>query len=121
MERTVLIVDDSMYMRTLIKDTLEEIGFEVVGEAANGESAIDQARAHNPDLITLDNILPEMLGTDILRVIKKDKSLKSKIIMISAVGHESTIQEGLKIGAEDYLIKPFTAEQLVATTNKIFE
>lgn len=118
MSKTVLIVDDSMYMRTMIKDALEEAGYKVVGEAANGESAIDQAMELNPDLITLDNILPDMIGTDILRVIKGEESLSSKVIMISAVGQESVIQEGMSIGAEDYIVKPFTAEQLVASVKK---
>lgn len=118
MSKTVLIVDDSMYMRTMIKDALEEAGYQVVGEAANGESAIDQAMELNPDLITLDNILPDMIGTDILRVIKGEESLQSKVIMISAVGQESVIQEGMSIGAEDYIVKPFTAEQLVASVKK---
>jgi two-component system chemotaxis response regulator CheY len=120
MGKTVLVVDDSMYMRTLIKNALEEDGYEIVGEAANGEAAIDLAMELNPELITLDNILPDMIGTDILRVLKGEESLTSKIIMISAVGQESVIQEGMDVGAEDYIVKPFTAEQLIASANKSF-
>lgn len=120
MKKTVLIVDDSMYMRTLIKDALEEAGYDIVGEAANGESAIDQAMELNPDLITLDNILPDMIGIDILKVIKGEEALKSKVIMISAVGQDSVVQEGLSIGAEDYIVKPFTSEQLVESVAKAF-
>ncbi len=120
MGKTVLIVDDSMYMRTLIKDALLGAGYEIIGEAANGESAIDQAMELNPDLITLDNILPDMIGTDILRVVKEEEDLDSKVIMISAVGQESVIQEGMSIGAEDYIVKPFTAEQLVGAADKAF-
>ena len=55
MGKSVLVIDDSMYMRTLIKDALEEAGYNIIGQAANGESAIDQAMELNPDLITLDN------------------------------------------------------------------
>ena len=120
MIKTVLVVDDSMYMRTLIKDALSGGNYEIVGEAANGESAIDKAMELNPDLITLDNILPDMIGTDILRVLKGEENLKSKVIMISAVGQESVIQEGMSIGAEDYIVKPFTSEQLLASVNKAF-
>jgi two-component system chemotaxis response regulator CheY len=120
MSKTVLIVDDSLYMRTIIKDALTGAGYQVVGEAANGESAIDQAMDLNPDLITLDNILPDMIGTDILRVIKGEEKLKSKVIMISAVGQESVIQEGMSIGAEAYIVKPFTPQQLIAEANKAF-
>ena len=120
MGKTVLVVDDSMYMRTLIKDALITAGYNVVGEAENGESAIDQAMELKPDLITLDNILPDMIGTDILRVVKQEEELKSKVIMISAVGQESVIQEGMSIGAEAYIVKPFTSEQLVEEADKAF-
>ena len=120
MSKTVLIVDDSLYMRTMIKDSLEEAGYNVVGMAENGEKAIDLAMDLDPDIITLDNILPDMIGTDILRVYKAE-GLKSKVIMISAVGQESVIQEGMEIGAEDYIVKPFTSEQLVLSANAAFE
>lgn len=117
MGKKVLIVDDSLYMRTLIKDALEEGGYEIVGQAANGEEAIDLAFELQPDIITLDNILPDMIGTDILKVYK-DEGLLSKVFMISAVGQESVIQEGMKLGAEDYIVKPFTSEQLVQALSK---
>ncbi len=112
MSKRVLIVDDSMYMRTVIKDALEEKGYEVVGQAATGESAIDMALDLEPDIITLDNILPDMIGTDIIKVYKEE-GLSSKIVMVSAVGQESVIQEGLSLGAAKYIVKPFTPEQLV--------
>ncbi|MGM0579076.1 MAG: response regulator [Bacteroidota bacterium] len=112
MGKKVLIVDDSLYMRTLIKDALEEGGYEIVGQAANGEEAIDLAFELQPDIITLDNILPDMIGTDILKVYK-DEGLPSKVYMISAVGQNSVIEEGMNLGAEDYIVKPFTSEQLV--------
>jgi two-component system, chemotaxis family, chemotaxis protein CheY len=112
MPKSVLIVDDSLYMRTLIKDALESGGFLIVGQAANGEEAIDMAFELQPDFITLDNILPDMIGTDILRVYKEE-GLKSRVVMISAVGQESVISEGLSLGAKAYLVKPFTSEQLL--------
>lgn len=119
--KKVLIVDDSMYMRTLISDALTKAGYEIVAQAANGEAAIDMALEHRPDLITLDNILPDMIGTDILRVLKQDEKIASKIVMISAVGQESVIQEGMSLGASNYIVKPFTADSLVETINKVFE
>lgn len=117
MGKSVLIVDDSLYMRTLIKDALETGGFNIVGQAANGEEAIDLAFELQPDFITLDNILPDMIGTDILKVYK-DEGLRSTIVMISAVGQESVVNEGLRLGAKAYLVKPFTTEQLVEIMNK---
>lgn len=117
MGKKILIVDDSLYMRTVIKDALSNAGFEIVGQASNGESAIDMAIELQPDLITLDNILPDMLGLDILNVLKEEE-IDSKIIMISAVGQESVVEEGLKRGADQYIVKPFTAEQLVEAVKK---
>ncbi len=61
-----------------------------------------------------------MIGIDILKVIKGEEALKSKVVMISAVGQESVVQEGLQIGAEDYIPKPFTTDQLVESVGKIF-
>jgi two-component system chemotaxis response regulator CheY len=112
MSKNVLIVDDSLYMRTVIKDALEKGGFTVIGQAANGEEAIDLAFDLKPDIITLDNILPDMIGTDILKVYG-DEGLGSKVVMISAVGQESVIQEGIALGAKAYIVKPFTSEQLL--------
>jgi two-component system chemotaxis response regulator CheY len=108
----VLVVDDSLYMRTLIKDALTSAGYEVVGMAANGESAIDLAFELQPDIITLDNILPDMLGLDILKTLKKE-DVKAKVVMVSAVGQQSVVEEGLNLGASEYIIKPFTTEQLL--------
>ena len=118
MSKKVLVVDDSLYMRTLIKDALTGAGYEVVGMAANGESAIDMAFDLQPDLITLDNILPDMLGIDILKVLKTE-NIKSKVVMISAVGQQSVVDEGIKLGASEYIVKPFTTEQLIETVNRI--
>ena len=108
MSKNVLIVDDSLYMRTLIKDALEVGGYKVIGQAANGEEAIDLAFELQPDFITLDNILPDMIGIDILKVYQEE-GLKSKVVMISAVGQESVVNEGLRLGAKAYIIKPFTS------------
>lgn len=119
MGKRVLIVDDSMYMRTMINEALLSAGYEVVGQAGNGEAAIDMALELKPDLITLDNILPDMIGTDILKVLKEDEKLDSKVIMISAVGQESVIQEGMRLGASDYIVKPFTSDSLIEAVNKI--
>ncbi|MBD0402420.1 MULTISPECIES: response regulator [Flammeovirga] len=118
MAKKVLIVDDSLYMRSIIKDALEEAGFEVIGQASNGEEAIDLALDSEPDLITLDNILPDMLGLDILKTLKEE-DLTSKIIMISAVGQQAVIDEGMNLGLDSYLVKPFTPEQLTEAIGQI--
>jgi two-component system chemotaxis response regulator CheY len=118
MGKKVLIVDDSLYMRTVIKEALTSGGYEVVGQAATGEAAIDAAIDLQPDLITLDNILPDMLGLDVLKVLKEE-DIKAKVVMISAVGQQSVIDEGMKLGADDYVVKPFTTEQLLEIVSKV--
>jgi len=117
MAKNVLIVDDSLYMRTLIKDALETGGYTVIGQAANGEEAIDMAFELQPDFITLDNILPDMIGIDILKVYQEE-GLKSKVVMISAVGQETVVNEGLRLGARAYIVKPFTSDQLIDAITK---
>ena len=117
MSKRVLIVDDSQYMRNIIRDALEDAGFDIVGEASNGETAIDLALELQPDVITLDNILPDMIGTDIIKVYKSE-GLKAKIIMISAVGQESTRELGLRNGASSYIVKPFTPNQIIEAINQ---
>lgn len=118
MGKKVLVIDDSLYMRTLIKDALTEAGFDIVGMAATGESGIDMAFEFQPDIITLDNILPDMLGIDILKVFKEE-DVKSKVVMISAVGQQSVVDEGIKLGALNYIVKPFTSDQLIDVIKKI--
>jgi len=95
--------------------------FPRIAGVGNGEAAIDMALELRPDLITLDNILPDMIGTDILRVLKQEEKLNSKVIMISAVGQESVIQEGLQLGASDYIVKPFTQEGLIESVKKALQ
>ncbi|MEQ8238928.1 MAG: response regulator [Cyclobacteriaceae bacterium] len=118
MRKTVLVVDDSIYMRSLVRTTLEEAGFEVVGEAQNGETAIDLALELSPDLITLDNILPDMMGFEVLKVLKEE-GLASKIIMISAVGQQTVVNKGKELGASEYIVKPFTPEGLLEVVNRV--
>lgn len=120
MSRTVLVVDDSGYSRSLIKGIVGEAGFTVIGEAKNGMEALDKIVELEPDLVTLDNVLPDMTGLDILRALR-EKSIVVKVIMISAVGQRSAIEEGLSLGAEAYIIKPFTSDQLLAEIKKSLE
>ena len=118
MKKRILIIDDSMFIRTLINDAVIAAGYEVVGQAGTGEEGISLALELKPDLITLDNILPDMVGLDIVRVLKSEEKLASKIIMLSAVGQESVVQQGLALGAEEYLTKPFDASQMIASIKK---
>ncbi len=116
--KRVLIVDDSSYMRSLVRESLESGDYEIVGEAANGEQAIDLAYDLEPDLITLDNVMPDMLGLEVLKALSKG-SLECKIVIVSAVGQDSMKAKGIELGAIGYVTKPFTKDGLVGDIDEM--
>lgn len=112
MKNRILIVDDSFYMRTMLKNMLTDAGYEVVGEAANGQQALEMAAATKPDLITLDVILPDNTGLDVLKGIRQEQP-DVKVVMCSAVGQEIIVNEALESGATAYIVKPFSEEKVL--------
>lgn len=112
MKNRILIVDDSFYMRTMLKNMLTDAGYEVVGEAANGQQALEMAAQTTPDLITLDVILPDNTGLDVLRGIRQVQP-DVKVVMCSAVGQEVIVNEALESGATAYIVKPFSEEKVL--------
>ena len=119
--KKVLIIDDSEFIRELIIMALTETGvYEIIGEAADGKTGIELARKLNPDLITLDNILPDMIGIDIVKELRNE-NIDAKIIMVSSVENELIIEEGINMGVDDYLIKPFTKENIIERIDKLFD
>ena len=112
MNKRILIVDDSFYMRTMLKNMLTDAGYDVVGEAANGAQALEMAVATNPDLITLDVILPDNTGLDVLKGIRQQQP-DAKVVMCSAVGQETIVNEAIENGALAYIVKPFSEEQVL--------
>ena len=116
MKNRILIVDDSFYMRTMLKNMLSDAGYEIVGEAPNGQTALQLAKETNPDLITLDVILPDNTGLDVLKGIKKDNP-DMKVVIVSAVGQEVIVNEALENGALAYIVKPFSEEKVLETVS----
>jgi len=112
MNKRILIVDDSFYMRTMLKNMLTDAGYDVVGEAANGQQALEMAVATTPDLITLDVILPDNTGLDVLKGIRQ-KQPDAKVVMCSAVGQETIVNEAIENGALAYIVKPFSEERVL--------
>ena len=113
----ILIADDSLFMRKMLKDILPD-KYEVI-EAESGQKAERQIKEENPDLILLDIIMPEgeEEGLRVLKVFKKTAS-KAKIVMITAVGQDAIIEECKKLGASDYIVKPFDKEKVIKTVEK---
>ncbi len=108
MSKTSFVVtDDAMFMRTLLRKMLEQNDeFEVLGEASNGFEAIEAAKRHQPDVMTLDITMPEMDGIHAVPEILK-VSPATRIIMVTAMGQQSMVIEAIKLGAKDFVVKPF--------------
>jgi len=110
--RKILIIDDEFPVGYLIKINLEAEGYEAI-LALSGEEALEKARASAPDLITLDVLMPEMDGFEVLEALKRDEALNSiPVIMISVID-EIRKKRGIQMGAVDYLFKPIDFDNLL--------
>jgi two-component system chemotaxis response regulator CheY len=118
MAKTVLVVDDAIFMRMKLRDILEKNGFEVVAEAQNGVEAIEKYKAEKPDLVTMDITMPEMDGITALKEIKKIDP-NAKVIMCSAMGQQSMVMEAIQSGAIDFIVKPFDVDRVSQSLSKI--
>lgn len=115
--KKILIVDDSMFMRMTLKNNLPN-GYEII-EAASGPEALKQFKKQNPDLVLLDIVMPEgeEEGIDVLQKIMKYDT-KACVVMISAIGQDAIIDQCKKLGAKDYIAKPFDEKQVADVVQK---
>ncbi|SEB03177.1 two-component system, chemotaxis family, response regulator CheY [Thalassobacillus cyri] len=120
MANKVLIVDDAAFMRMMIKDILTKNGFEVVGEAQDGQEAIDKYEETSPDLVTMDITMPEMDGITALKEIKQ-RHPDAKIIMCSAMGQQAMVIDAIQAGAKDFIVKPFQADRVIEAIQKALD
>jgi two-component system chemotaxis response regulator CheY len=114
----VLIVDDAAFMRKMIRDIFSSDDFEVVGEAANGIEAVALFKELNPDLVTMDIVMPQMSGIEATREILSLRS-DAVVIICSALGQESLVMEAIEAGASDFIVKPFKSEEVLAVVRKV--
>jgi two-component system chemotaxis response regulator CheY len=113
----VLVVDDAAFMRKMVSDALVKGGHEVVGEAGNGVEAVARFQELRPDLMTLDITMPEKDGLSALAdVMAADPS--AKVVMCSALGQESKVLEAIKLGAKDFVVKPFQPDRVIDAVGK---
>ncbi len=120
MRKSVLIVDDVAFVRKTLAAILHENGFEVVGEAASGPDAIEQYQRLRPELVTMDIVMPRMSGIEATRKIIKENP-EARVVMISAMGQETLVMESIHAGARDYILKPFSADEVVRTLTHCLE
>lgn len=114
----ILVVDDSLFIRKMIGDMIQEAGHTVIGEATDGNEAMMQYLNLKPDLVIMDITMPYMTGIEGLKMIKK-MDPKAKVIMCSAMGQKSMIIEAIQLGASDYVIKPIKKSRLISTINHV--
>jgi two-component system chemotaxis response regulator CheY len=113
----ILVVDDAAFMRKMVKDALSAAGHEIVGEAGNGVEALARFQELKPDLTTLDITMPEKDGLAALAdIVGVDPS--ARVIMCSALGQETKVVQALKLGAKDFVVKPFQADRVIEAVGK---
>ncbi|UUN31449.1 response regulator transcription factor [Streptomyces sp. FIT100] len=116
MMATVLVVDDEAKLRGLLRDYLERDGYTVL-EAGDGHRALDLATAAHPDLVVLDLGLPGLPGEEVARLLRKDGDVP--IVVLTAKASENDRVMGLRLGADDYVVKPFSPRELVARVEAV--
>jgi two-component system, OmpR family, phosphate regulon response regulator PhoB len=119
--KEILIVDDCSAVRQLVKTTLDTSVYKII-EAQNGEKAIELARKHKPDLIIMDIAMPgEIDGIEATRRIKNNPQTNKCQIIILSGSRDKQRKEGLKAGATDFFIKPFSPLDLITKVDRILE
>ena len=114
----ILIVDDAAFMRMMVKDNLKKAGYSDFVEAGNGEEALKAFDEHKPDMVLMDITMPIKDGIETLSEIKQ-KNPQAKVVMCSAMGQEGMVVEAIKLGALDFIVKPFKPERLVQTVKSV--
>ncbi len=116
----VLVADDASFMRQMIREIVESEGFEVCGEASDGIEAVDEFKKLQPDVVTMDIVMPLKSGIDAVRgIIALDPG--ARVVMCSALGQETLVTEAIQAGAKDFIVKPFKPDAVIETLKKALE
>ncbi len=117
MSLRILIVDDLSFMRNAIREIIESQGFEVAGEAENGEVGVLRYEETRPDVVLMDITMPVLDGIESLRrIIHLDEA--ARVVMCSALGQQEYIIRAIQFGAKDFIVKPFRPERIVSAVKK---
>ena len=120
MDHSILIIDDAEFMRVILRDIVEDMGCTVVGEAGDGGPAVELYRKTKPDLVLMDITMPAMDGTRALEAIRAEDP-EARVVMISALGQKDQVLEAIKLGAQDFIIKPFDHERVKDTLSRLLQ
>ena len=114
----ILITDDAAFMRMMLKDILTKGGYEIVGEAVNGNEAIEKYNQFKPDLVTMDITMPICDGITALKQIMASNPA-AKVVMCSAMGQQAMVIESIQSGAKDFIVKPFQPQRVLEAVKKL--
>ena len=117
MKKTILLVDDAAFIRMKLKSILTKEGYEVIGEAENGQIAVQKYLELKPDLVIMDITMEEMDGIAALRCIKS-KDPNAKVVMCSAMGQQGKVVDAIEGGAVDFIVKPFQDDRVLAAVKR---
>ena len=117
MPARLMLVDDTLFMRRMLRDLLVPQGYEVVAEARNGREAVENYQQTRPDLVIMDITMPEMDGIEAVRAILQADP-RARIVMCSALGQNGPVMEALQAGARDFVLKPFLPEKVLEVVQK---
>lgn len=118
MGKKIMIVDDAAFMRMTIKNCLSGAGYTELVEAADGMLAVEEYQKSNPDLVIMDITMPNMDGIQALSALKQ-LDPNAKVVMCSAMGQEAMVVDAIRLGALDFIVKPFKPERIVETISRI--
>lgn len=117
-KKRILVVDDSSFLRNSLKKILEEHGYEVVGTAQNGLEAITKYKELKPDLVTLDIVLPQMNGREVLKLLRTVDS-NACVVMVTSMSSKEAVTDCMNAGAKNYILKPFEAQKVIEVIQKV--
>jgi two-component system, chemotaxis family, chemotaxis protein CheY len=118
----IIVVDDMVTMRRIVKNMLKQLGFPNCDEAENGQEALQKLRGDTYGFVVSDWNMPVMSGIDMLRAIRADEKLKAiPVLMVTAEAQQSNLVEAVQAGVSNYIVKPFTAETMQEKLGKIFK
>ncbi len=114
----IMVVDDAGFMRKMVQTHLTSVGYNNFIEGEDGEQAVALYQEHSPDLVIMDITMPNLNG---IQALEKIKSIDpaAKVVMCSAMGQESMVMEAIKLGALDFIVKPFKQERIIQTVTKV--